>query len=293
MSSLKLFPFIKELGGLNEQDQQQAIQAIETGKILYFPALKFEIKATEIKFLDPLLLTQGSKNISYDHRSQQLKGTACSDHEKSQLDALMHRFFKFSQQLVDEMFPDYQKHTQFARTSFRPAEIEGRVTSYKKDDTRLHVDAFPSTPNQGTRILRVFSNINLLGKPRVWRVGEAFETVAQRFLPQLTQPFPGSRWALQKLRLTKSYRTLYDHYMLQIHDKMKKDMTYQQAVTQERIEFAAGSTWIVMTDHVSHAAMSGQHLLEQTIQLPISRMKHPELSPLKVLERLMQRSLQT
>lgn len=286
MSAIELFDATDWGSPLSGDDQQRAIQAIENGKVLYFPSLAFCLEEAETLFLDPKILMTGAKNISYDHRQQQLKGAVCRDEKAHLLQAMMQRFFNFSQQLVDHVLPDYHGHTHFARTSFRPAEIEGRVTSYKKDDTRLHVDAFPATPNQGTRILRVFSNINPVGKPRVWRVGEPFETVAQRFLPQIKKPFPGTRWALHKLGLTKSYRTLYDHYMLQMHDKMKADMTYQQTVKQERIEFAAGTTWMVMTDHVSHAAMSGQHMLEQTIHLPISGMKHPELSPFKVLERL-------
>lgn len=285
MSAIELFDTTSWIGSLSNEDQQRAVKAIENGKVLYFPNLVFDLDEAEKCFLDPKILMKGAKNISYDYRHQQVKGAVCRAEVAHSLQALMHRFFHFSQQFVDHVLPDYHKHTHFARTSFRPAEIEGRITSYKKDDTRLHVDAFPATPNQGTRILRVFSNVNPIGKPRIWRVGEPFETVVKRFLPQIKKPFPGTRWALHKLGLTKSYRTLYDHYMLQIHDKMKSDLTYQKTANQERIDFAAGSTWMVMTDQVSHAAMSGQHLLEQTIHLPISGMKYPELSPFKIIER--------
>lgn len=290
MSAIEVFEIEGWEGRLSESDQQRALTAIETGKVLCFPSLKFDLNQDEIEFLDPTLLLPKCKNISYDYRLQQLKGTSCQD-RATRLQAMMHRFFKASQQLVHGVLPGYQEHTHFARTSFRPAEIEGRITSYKKDDTRLHVDAFPATPNQGTRILRVFSNINQAGKPRVWRLGEPFETVAQQFLPQISRPFPGSRQILYKLGITKSYRTLYDYYMLEIHDKMKGDVGYQQTARQEVVDFAAGATWICLTDQVSHAAMSGQHLLEQTIQLPILGMNQPELSPLKVLERLLRQLL--
>jgi hypothetical protein len=37
---------------------------------------------------------------------------------------------------------------------------------------------------------------------------------------------------------------------------------------------------------VMHAAISGQYVLEQTFHLDIDAMARPELSPLKVLERL-------
>src|SRR5260364_180195 len=170
--------------------------------------------------------------------------------------------------------------------SYRPLEIQGRKTSLRKDDTSLHVDAFPSSPNQGKRILRLFCNINPNRQDRVWRIGESFTDVARHFLPQIQSPVPGSARLLQMLGITKSCRTLYDHFMLQLHDLMKRDNAYQQNVRATEIRFPAGSSWIVQTDHVSHAALSGQYLLEQTFYLPVEAMACPEKSPLRILEHL-------
>src|SRR3546814_5569584 len=78
------------------------------------------------------------------------------------------------------------------------------------------VDAFPSVPNHGNRILRVFSNINPHGKSRIWRLGEPFEEVAKRFLPQIRMPLKATSILLKALNITKSKRTLYDHYMLKM-----------------------------------------------------------------------------
>lgn len=55
-------------------------------------------------------------------------------------------------------------------------------------------------------------------------------------------------------------------------------------ITKQRIDFPAHSTWLVFTDHVSHAALSGQFLLEQTFYLPVDAMVAPEKSPLKQWE---------
>ena len=52
---------------------------------------------------------------------------------------------------------------QKKRTSFRPGAIETRALSPRKDDKRLHVDAFPSSPVQGRRIFRVFTNAHPAG----------------------------------------------------------------------------------------------------------------------------------
>jgi len=180
---------------------------------------------------------------------------------------------------------------QRARASFRPAEIAGRASSWRKDDTRLHVDAFPATPSGGRRILRLFTNVNPEGRPRCWRIGGDFDDVATRFEPQLRLPLPGSGFVLAALRVTKSPRTPYDALMLQLHDAMKGDEDFQRTTIQSSVDFPAGSTWLCFTDQVSHAATSGQYQLEQTFLLPVDAMLNPDRSPLRVLEKLKRRSL--
>ena len=155
----------------------------------------------------------------------------------------------------------------------------GRKRSLRQDDTRVHVDAFSTTPVQGKRILRVFSNINPHGNDRVWNIGEPFDHIVDRFKLQFTQPFPGLRKMLFLLGFTKSYRTLYDHLMLQLHNFMKEDDHYQNTSLKITTHLPPNSTWIVMTDKVSHAALSGQYMLEQTFYLPWDKMKDPEQSP--------------
>ncbi len=70
-----------------------------------------------------------------------------------------------------------------AGTSYRPFDVDKRKLSWRRDDTRMHVDAFPSNPIGERRILRIFRNINAEGQPRHWRVGEAFGDMAEKFLP--------------------------------------------------------------------------------------------------------------
>ena len=193
---------------------------------------------------------------------------------------------------MTSLFPFYEKHLITGMTSLRPVEIKGRTPdSYKKDDTRLHIDAFPSRPNQGKRILRIFSNINLNGEDRVWRVGEPFQSLANHFFKQFKKPFLGSAMLSHKLGLTKGRRTLYDSYMLQLHDMMKSDLEYQKSVDFEEIRIPPGATWVVMSDCVSHAVLSGQNMMEQTFYLPAEDMVKPEVSPLYVLQRLAGKSL--
>src|SRR5476651_1941537 len=101
------------------------------------------------------------------------------------------RFATSAADLVTSLFPRYAAYVTRARTSFRPQSAVGRSVSWRKDDSRLHIDAFPSRPNHGERILRVFSNVHPT-QDRVWRVGESFETMARTFLPRIRDPLPGS-----------------------------------------------------------------------------------------------------
>jgi hypothetical protein len=79
--------------------------------------------------------------------------------------------------------------------------------------------------------------------------------------------------------------------MLRLHDAMKRDVEYQGTAREERFEFPAGSTWMCFSDQVSHAAIAGQFLLEQTMHVPVDALERPALSPLRTLEALAGRSL--
>ncbi len=276
-------PFSDEL-------QAQAVRTLEKGDVLVFPNLSFALSADEQQFLSPTIIGK-SKNVSYDPKTERLQGSNVDPDATTLLQQMMQRYAIFSKGLLEHLFPQYQQSLIQHRTSYRPCEIAGRTTSWRKDDTRLHVDSFPATPVQDKRILRIFTNVNPMGKPRSWRVGEPFEKVALRFLPALSPPGWGVSLMLNSLGLTKSRRSAYDHYMLQMHDSMKADVDYQATVNHLAYDFPAGSTWIVFTDHVSHAAMAGQYVFEQTFYLPINAMHDESLAPQRILERLTQQVL--
>ncbi|MBA3662431.1 MAG: Kdo hydroxylase family protein [Gammaproteobacteria bacterium] len=276
----------------NQSSQHMAMNSLESGQILFLPHLAFNINESECRFLSPEYVDPHAKNISFHALQNKLWGVQhLSDPQHIQLKQMLGRFAQNALKLIQELLPRYAEEMIMARTSFRPVEISNRKTSYRKDDKRLHIDAFPSAPNQGKRILRVFTNINPDRVDRVWRVGESFERVAQQFLPKIKKPIPGCATTLRFLKITKSFRTPYDHYMLHMHDKMKADEAYQQRAQQQTIRFPTGSTWIVQTDQVSHAAMLGQHVLEQTFYLPISAMQDENRSPLRILEKMLQQRL--
>jgi hypothetical protein len=270
----------------------RSVEAIvEDGMVLSFPQLPFVLADDERRFLDERWADGRAKNISLRWPSGELRGADGSAADLQALHAMVLRYTEQSEALALRLFPHYRGALRRGNTSFRPAQVAGRATSWRKDDTRLHIDAFPSNPMQGTRLLRVFCNVNPNGEPRRWRVGEPFAAHARRYLPSITRPLPGSAWLMHRAGITKRRRTEYDHVMLQLHDHAKADLGFQRDGPQVRVDFAPGTTWVVYSDQVLHAAMGGQHMMEQTFYLDVDQLQRPETSPLRTLERLLHRPL--
>jgi hypothetical protein len=266
-------------------------RALEEGRVLFMPRLAFTLSAAEKRFLSPQWSDGLAKNVSYDPAAQAIRHTSAAGDDRAALAAMMGRYAQAARALVLSLCPGYARDLAWGLTSYRPVSAENRETSARKDDTRLHVDAFASRPVRGQRILRVFCNINPAGVPRVWELGEPFDAVAAHFRDRIAPPWPGSAWLLEKLQVTKGRRSAYDHLMLGLHDQAKLDTAYQAASEKARVEFPANTTWIVFTDVVMHAALGGQYLLEQTFYLPPAAMQDETRAPLRRLERLYQRAL--
>ncbi len=271
--------------------QDRAVDALESGRVLILPKLEFRLEPSEAGFLDPSIAAGDRKNISLDPGAAACDATALEPGQSERLAGMMRRFSNQAQALIEGLIPAYRGHLERARTSFRPVEIAGRTYSPRHDDRRLHVDAFPTRPMRGRRILRLFCNIAMDGAPRDWRVGEPFETFARKFVERAPRPLPGEALMMQALGLTKGRRTAYDQLMLSLHDQAKLDEAYQADAPKTPVAFPAGATWLCYTDQVLHAALSGHSALEQTFHLPVQAMTHPERSPLRVLERLTGKAL--
>jgi hypothetical protein len=269
-------------------EQHALAHALEAGGVLVLPRMRFELRESERRFLSPDWSDRRAKNISLD--GAKLKGAHGSERDRAELAAMIARFAGQAAGLISALLPRYAPFVSSARTSYRVQPAVGRDVSWRKDDARLHVDAFPSRPTAGARILRVFSNVNPR-EDRVWRVGEPFEAMAKTMLPRVRSQWPGEAMALASLFVTKGRRSAYDHLMLGLHDQAKADVAYQRDCAQEVARFAPGTTWICFSDQVMHAAVSGQFMLEQTIHLPVSALYEPSTSPLSILERLTGRTL--
>lgn len=268
-----------------EQHRSEWIAALEAGKVLYVPRFSFQLTDAERAFLRPDIRDPKKRNISLNAKGG-IAGVAGDDATQQAVAAMIARFRDEAERTIAAIVPRYSEHLVRGATSYRPNEVETRAQSWRADDKRMHVDAFPSRPNYGQRLLRVFVNVNPSGVPRVWRVGQPFPVIAERFMPRLK---PYSRWqakALELLHVTKSFRSEYDHTMLQLHDAMKADAEFQAKAPQERVEFPPGSAWICFSDQTPHAAMSGQFMLEHTMTLDPQYQYDVAASPLAILSRM-------
>lgn len=266
------------------------IEALEEGKVLYFPTLGFATLPQETRLFTPAIRDPRRRNISLDAAGA-LHGASGDPDDLAAMAAMLMRFRSQARTLLAQLAPAYQDALRCGAASFRPMQVETRQQSLRADDRLLHVDAFPSRPNRGERLLRVFTNVNPEGVARRWRVGEPFEQVARRFLPRLRSYSPLRARALHALGVTKSLRSEYDHLMLQLHDAMKADAGFQREAPQAEVAFPPGATWVCFSDQVAHAVMSGQYLLEQTMLLPPGRHYDNDSSPLAILSRLTGRAL--
>ncbi|MCH9633742.1 MAG: hypothetical protein S4CHLAM7_04750 [Chlamydiae bacterium] len=275
---------------LNLSLLEDIVTSLESGQVLFFPNLAFPIFPEEKVLFSPTLVKKNRKNISYNSKVDQLKACEGNSQTKAIIQSMMKRFSDHADQLLLHLFPGYELHLDKGLTSFRTVEAKDKPkTSLTKNDSLLHLDSFHSSPTGGRRILRFFTNVNPFNKPRVWKVGESYQSVLKRFLPTLNKPLPGSRLFMNRFGITKSYRSLYDHFMLGIHNKMKADDRYQREVDQETIEFPPNSCWMCFTDQVSHAALSGQYAFEQSYFLSLEGLIFPEKSPLHYMESILKK----
>ncbi|MDR3505729.1 MAG: Kdo hydroxylase family protein [Acidocella sp.] len=276
---------IAGLGEVNAALAERSTLALEGGAVLLFPALPFALRPEETALISAGHAEGAAKNVSYDPAKSEIKGTALEGAARETLAGMMRRYGECTEALVRSVLPAYAGGLTRARTSFRPVEISGRVRSWRQDDTRRHVDAFPASPVQGRRILRVFANVDQDGRPRRWCVGPDFEAYAREFWP-LKTPLPGAASLRHLLRLTKARRSRYDEAMLALHDAAKRDMGWQRTAPAQELSFLRGQVWMVYTDQVAHAVLSGCNALEQTFLVEPECMLLPEHAPLSVLSRM-------
>lgn len=286
------------VGGEGTPERGQLLCAeLEAGNILLFPRTPFAFPDDDLKFLLGRKQTDATfhKNIAYRPAEKRITGLdkSAAGPEVDRLRAIVAAYSQRSTQFLRELLPPYAGKWKLDFASYRPLEEKGRPARLRARNDLPHVDAFPTRPTNGDRILRVFTNINP-AQNRVWITSQNFDVVGPRFAKMIGVPQrPSSNAFAKTLRgiaraahLPGANRSPYDDFMHRCHNAMKENGEFQQSCPKQRWEFPPHSTWIVFTDFVSHAVLQGQYALEQTFIISRDAMVKPELSPLRILESL-------
>src|SRR2546423_10883915 len=201
---------------------------LEKGQILFFPTPPFALPQNDIEFLVSLKPADSllHKNISYRPEQDLLRGFADAVNE-SRVHGIMKRYATAVRNFVSSFLAPYAGKFQMDYASFRPLEEQGRNLPLHKRNDLLHVDAFPSRPTRGGRILRVFTNVNP-SRNRLWVVGQRFAELAERFadsaglkkVANASDSMPGWKRGLGTLGLPVADNAPYDKFMMHFIDWM-------------------------------------------------------------------------
>jgi hypothetical protein len=257
--------------------------------VLAFPRLAFTLSDAERRFLDPRWADPKAKNVSVRWPSGELRGAAGDAGDLAALRAMVVRFAEQSEALALRLFPHYRGHLRRGSTSF------GRPTS-------------PAAYAAGARTTPGCTSTPSVqpdaGHPAIARLQQRQPDAASRALARrravrgarqaLSRP---DRDALARLGVADGddrYHQAPAHRVRPRHAAAARSRQGRCRLPADESagrapDFAPGTTWVCFSDQVLHAALGGQHMMEQTFLLDVEHLHRPETSPLRTLERLLQR----
>jgi 3-deoxy-D-manno-oct-2-ulosonic acid (Kdo) hydroxylase len=270
-------------------------ERLERGEIIHYPVCPFPVAEGDDRqfLLQQRLGNKAHKNISYDPSTGKAGGFLRQSAEQAErLRLLLVHFADTATAWLARTLPRYAPAWQRDRVSFRPEEEATRRLRQKARNDLLHVDAFPSRPTQGRRILRLFVNINPT-EPRIWVTSDPFAKLLERFGKEAGLPGTGGTGLAANLGAKllglfqpgRRRRTVYDTFMLRFHDFLKANEDFQERGPKRFWTFMPGCAWMVFTDTASHAALRGRFALEHSYFVAPESLALPQESPPALLQR--------
>jgi hypothetical protein len=287
-------------------------EALETNHIVFFPDCPIRLPdAATLEYLrTELPLRLKLKNISYHPEAGRVTGLDADPNTTARITSILKDHLAdvsgFLRRHVGHLTTDWTIGT----CSLRPIQERGRNLKPHASNELVHLDAGAYGATDGDRILRFFVNFND-HEDRVWATKGPVQDIVSRFgyeaglldaegrlAIRLTKAAPDKAFTgiVRGLsRLNPLARVLdsspYDRAMRKLHNFMKDAPLFR--VDQrgyEEIRFPPYSAWMVFTDSVSHASLSGQFALVTTIIVRREHMKYPEYAPFNVLSGLNDRT---
>jgi hypothetical protein len=268
---------------------------LERGEILEFATCPFPLpEGEDMAFLRSQSLgSSAHKNISYSPGTDRLAGYARQPRAQvERLQSLLADFSRVATGWLAATLPGYASGWTIDQVSYRPEEEATRKLRQTARNDLLHVDAFPSRPTNGQRILRLFVNVNPT-EPRVWVTSDNFARLLELYgkevgLPVSSRPSWTTRLRGEFVRLFRPgqrTRSAYDEFMIRFHNFLKGNDQFQERCFKRFWNFQPGATWLVMTDACSHAVLRGRYALENSYFVAPESLALPEESPPALLAR--------
>jgi hypothetical protein len=280
--------------------------ALEGGDIVYFPRSPVAFPSEEdLRFLrEEMPRSLKGKNVSYHPELGRVVGVRGAWESRGRLRRVLKEHSREVQAFLARTVPGLVPGWKVGTSSFRPLQERGRVLHPHASNERVHVDARAYGATHGDRILRFFMNANPF-EDRVWVTKGAFPEVYRRYgraagiAPAGETPrnlgrglagrlFSGLLGAISYAGLPTAQlldTSPYDRLMRRFHNYMKDTPEFQEAAEGHRqFSFGPLSAWMVFTDTVTHACLSGQHAFIDTFIVPLRNCRFPELAPYHILE---------
>ena len=276
---------------------------LERGNIVQFSSCPIELPtADELQLLREELPRQLKlKNVSFHPEADAVKGLDAG----SAVAPLAYRVLTDHRNRVSaflrQVMPTLTRNMNVGTCSFRPMQEQGRDLKAHASNELIHLDAGAYGATNGDRLLRFFVNVNPV-EDRVWCSKGAMPELLQRYGSQagMTAAAIGrlergrgdhlrssllsglSRMGLPMAKVLDS--SPYDRAMRRFHNFMKDTPAFQEdPVGYQEFRFKPFTAWMVFTDMVSHACLSGQHALIYTAVLPLANCRQPALAPINLL----------
>jgi hypothetical protein len=269
-------------------------ERLERGELITFAPCPIALpEGPERDFLFAQQLHSAKKNISYNPETEFVTGFAYhADEQEDRLTAIMKAFSSNVQDWLGKLLPRYARGLKPDRASYRPEEEATRKLRLTARNDLLHIDAFPSRPARGWRILRLFINIHA-AEARVWVTSHTFDKLLAEYGAQAGLPnvfTEGWAWRFGQGLLSifqpgGHQRSVYDRFMLRFHHFLKTNDRFQERAPKRFWHFGPNTAWLAFTDGLSYADLRGRFALEHSFFVAPHVLALPELAPAALLER--------